>query len=307
MPTSVWWLAFAAFSANVAINSGVKTTSPQPEDKQLIIAAFNIQNLGSSKMKKQEVMDIIVKIISQYDIILIQEIVDKQDIVMPPLLALLNSSPVNKRRKVNYNYVISNRLGRGAAKEQYAYVYRTDKVQIVKNYTYQEIEDEFEREPFIAIVKPTFPSKLTKFALAGIHVKPGVDSEKKKYAVEEVKRLHEVIEKVRTSPSGAPDIMIMGDFNAGCGFFPKKDWASVPLWTESSTYQWLIGHDVDTTVAKQSSCPYDRIIVTGDKIKQAVVEKSTFPFQFDDRFKLTEELTKAVSDHYPVQVTLDLN
>ena len=55
-------------------------------------------------------MDTIVKIISQFDIVAIQEIRDKFG--------------------TDYNYVIGPRLGRtSSSKEQYAYMYRADTVE----------------------------------------------------------------------------------------------------------------------------------------------------------------------------------
>ena len=52
------------------------------------------------------------------------------------------------------------------------------------------------------------------------------------------------------------DIILGGDFNAGCSYVRAGDWDNIRLRTQSR-FMWVIGDDVDTTVAS-SSCPYDR-------------------------------------------------
>ena len=51
--------------------------------------------------------------------------------------------------------------------------------------------------------------------------------------------------------------MLLGDFNADCGYLAKKNRKNVRLITERSLL-WLIPDKVDTTVRSSTSCTYDR-------------------------------------------------
>jgi hypothetical protein len=98
----------------------------------LRIGAFNIQVFGVTKASKPEVMDVLADIIRTYDVVAIQEIRDKSQTALPELVELVNSGGSE------YEYVVSERLGRTTSKEQYAYVYNTETVSVSDAYTYPE-------------------------------------------------------------------------------------------------------------------------------------------------------------------------
>lgn len=52
------------------------------------------------------------------------------------------------------------------------------------------------------------------------------------------------------------DVIMLGDFNADCGYVPKKAWKNIRL-RNMEQFNWLIGDEVDTTVGK-TNCAYDR-------------------------------------------------
>ena len=92
--------------------------------KTLRIGAFNIQVFGTTKASKPEVLDVLGKIIRTYDIVAIQEIRDKSQTALPALVDTVNSD------NSQYDYVVSERLGRTISKEQYAYIYNTQTVEL---------------------------------------------------------------------------------------------------------------------------------------------------------------------------------
>ena len=67
----------SSFSCSTTLDNGPQD-EPQnvPTPDIIKIASFNIQNFGQSKSSKQEVMDILVQIIRDFDIVAIQEIRD---------------------------------------------------------------------------------------------------------------------------------------------------------------------------------------------------------------------------------------
>jgi hypothetical protein len=84
----------------------------QSNNETLRIGAFNIHVFGISKASKPEVMDVLADIIRTYDIIAIQEIRDASQTALPALVDLVNSDGSQ------YDYVVSERLGRTTNKEQ---------------------------------------------------------------------------------------------------------------------------------------------------------------------------------------------
>ena len=78
------------------------------------IASFNIQIFGQSKASNQEVMDILVQIIRNFDIIAIQEIRDAAGTAILTLKDQVNADGSS------YDVLVGPRVGRTTSKEQYA-------------------------------------------------------------------------------------------------------------------------------------------------------------------------------------------
>ena len=130
----------------------------------ITVASFNIQIFGQTKISKPEIMDVISRIIKRYDVVAIQEVRSKEQNVIPTLLSYVNDA------NTNYDYIISQRLGRTESKEQYAFVYNTKTVDLIpeSSYVVDDPDDVFEREPFVAF----FRSGNFDFKLVNNHIKP---------------------------------------------------------------------------------------------------------------------------------------
>ncbi|OWF35411.1 deoxyribonuclease-1-like [Mizuhopecten yessoensis] len=258
----------------------------------LRISAFNVKVFGQSKSNKADVMDILTKIVLRYDIILIQEIRDKAGTAILKLQQQVN----NVSDKVYYDISISGRLGNSVSKEQYCFLYRTDRVKVLREEIYDEGGNitKFEREPFLVEFQAKVQG-LNKFVLGALHIKPD-------NAVEELIELRNVFDQAKTVFQ-TNDVMIMGDLNADCTYVPQKDWPSVTLKTDPE-FHWLIDDDVDTTVKASTDCAYDRFILTGSDFLSAVVPGSASVFLFDNEYGLSDSLAGEVSDHYPIEVQL---
>ena len=107
--------------------------------KPLKIGSFNIQKLGDAKVGRPEVVRILVQvhyhkvskisaetsltffqILDDYDIVAIQEIVDKNEDAFKKLMKELNNHTGNE-----YNFTMSKRVGRSPRyEEQHAFIYR---------------------------------------------------------------------------------------------------------------------------------------------------------------------------------------
>ena len=175
------------------------------------IASFNIQVFGRAKASKDEVMEILANTISQFDIVAIQEIRDKSGTAIKALEVAVDDIGVN------YDFVIGPRLGRTTSKEQYAYFYKTDVIEVEGSYTYDDSgNDTFHRELYIAKFK--VKNGNLDFAMINIHVDPGE-------ATSEINALPSVISNAQSHFTES-DVILLGDLNADCNYFDEDNTTS---------------------------------------------------------------------------------
>jgi hypothetical protein len=184
----------------------------------------------------------------------------------------------------NYDYIISQTLGRTGSKEQYAFVYNTKTVDLIpeSSYVVADPDDVFEREPFVAF----FRSGNFDFKLVNNHIKPEDVSA-------ELSRLAVVINDIYDN-SSEKDIIVLGDMNADGSYFDEnKLVVTFPLWIQ------LIGNDEDTTVAISDNT-YDRMM-TRDTTASVEYTGKSGVFRWDAEYGVTDNsFVKKVSDHYPI-------
>ncbi|CAK8678616.1 unnamed protein product [Clavelina lepadiformis] len=254
----------------------------------LLIGAFNVQIFGQSKMNKPDVVNILIKMVLRYDILMIQEIRDSTQTALPELV-----DKVNQLSWIRYNFVVSKRSGRTSSKEQYGYIYRSSRIRVINEYQYPDTDnDVFEREPYsVQFERIDGQGYQTKFNYIAIHTKPDD-------AVAEIDALDDVYDDV--AAKYGEDALIGGDFNADCNYVCKTCWQQIDMWTDPR-FTWLIGSDVDTTVSS-TDCAYDRLVVAG--FSMTYYSSLGSVFRFDLAYGLNSYETKAVSDHYPVEFYL---
>ena len=229
------------------------------------LASFNIQILGKSKVSKSLVEEVIPKIIGKYDVIAIQELRDSSEETINTL----------KQWLPEYNFVVSERLGRSVSKEQYIVAYKRGKE--INSAIFPDNKDVFEREPQITYLEV---GNLT-FSFINVHIKPE-DAENEIKALEQV--ITYAIEKNKD-----PDFVLVGDFNSDCSYYNED-------LNYLKEYNWVIDNKQDTTLGKES-CTYDRII-TNLKSNNFGVDN------FKQEFSLSDNDAETISDHYPVWVEL---
>uniref|UniRef100_A0AAY5EWW5 Deoxyribonuclease n=1 Tax=Electrophorus electricus TaxID=8005 RepID=A0AAY5EWW5_ELEEL len=240
----------------------------------LLIGAFNIRSFGDKKASNATLLDIITKIVHRYDIILIQEVKDSDLSATNKLME--NPSPYN------YKHIVSEPLGRSTYKERYLFIYRQETVSVVKNFTYDDGcepcgTDTFIREPFVVMFS-------SNFVLIPQHTSPDL-------AVHEVDALHDVVLYTRQQWN-TNDILLLGDFNAGCSYITANNWSKIRLYTNKS-YHWLIPDSADTTTT-DTVCPYDRIVSTNDMMR-AIAPETAQVYNFMTALGLSHSWALAVS------------
>ncbi len=74
------------------------------------IASFNIQVFGTTKLAKQEVMQVLAETVRKFDVVAIQEVRSVTDDIVPRFVQLINSTGRH------YDFVIGPRKGAPAAR-----------------------------------------------------------------------------------------------------------------------------------------------------------------------------------------------
>jgi len=175
-------------------------------------------------------------------------------------------SQINKTHKCN----ISSRAGRSSSKEQYGIIYKNE-IELIGIYDYNPDEkDRWERPP----VMVNFRVNDYEFRAVNIHVKP-----------DDVANELNHLEFEYLVSSLAINRIWLGDFNADCSYYDEENK------TVFKEEFWVIKDTDDTTVSK-SSRAYDRIILNSDMKEEYI------------RYGIYTNITKEVSDHYPVWVEM---
>ncbi len=256
--------------------ASVSNASPSIRD-EITVASWNIQVLGESKIKKSEVMEVIVDVIRRFDIIAIQELRAKDETFADRFLSKVNSDGSE------YDVVVGPRLGRSNSKEQYLYLYDTNRIELIDGsvYTINDQRDLLHREPLVASFRVIGALSGTpwNFTLVNIHTDPDeVD--------EEVDVLDDVIRLVQDTDS-EDDVILLGDLNAD----PQHlgDLADIP------DVMWTVTSEPTNTRGTKS---YDNILFSGTSTSEFTGVAGVLDLQVE--YDLTQEEAIRVSDHLPV-------
>ncbi|XP_075993538.1 deoxyribonuclease-1-like [Genypterus blacodes] len=259
----------------------------------LKICAFSLQSLDATKASNYRLMHTLTRVVSRCSICLLQEVKDPAAIK-----ALVSSLNRESDRYENHEYqsVISEPLGNSPdAMERYVFIYRKQDVILTNQYQYRK-KSSFVREPFVV----QFHSKklgesVKDFVLVPLRAEPDL-------AVQEMDRLYDVYEKVVQLWSNT-NVMFLGNFHAGCAYMTRADRSRIRLFTRLGFY-WMIGRRVDTTASDQTSCAYDRIVVSSSTFLKTMKPYSAQAYNYGKTLKLPLEQVLALSNRYPVEVEI---
>jgi deoxyribonuclease-1-like protein len=248
---------------------------------RISIASFNLYVFGPAKAEKEAVRSAIATIIRNFDLVAVQEIRDREGTAIMRLMQELD--PTGSE----YALLLSPRLGRTTSKEQYAFIYRTSILRPEGTpLTWEDAEDRFEREPFMAKFK-TMNGNFD-FVLVNIHTKP-------EDAAREIALLTAVM-RTAAARYDEPDVICLGDWNADGTYFNETELSA--LFPEDH-YLLLINNAEDTTIAAKSNT-YDRMIATSTLQEDWTGSAGTFRFDTQPWFIEQNLKPTDVSDHYPI-------
>ncbi len=242
------------------------------------IASFNIQVFGTAKMKKAQVVEILAQVVRRFDVIAIQEIRASDSNVLPQFVDVVNATGRH------YEFAIGPRLGRTSSKEQYAFIFDSDRIEIDRTsmYTVDDPDDLLHREPLVAAfrVRGPSPDRAFTFSLVNIHTDP--DEVKTELNV-----LDDVLQAVRMDGRGEDDIILLGDLNADDHHLGDLGQISSLLCALSQTPTNTRGNRM-----------YDNLIF--DREATTEFDGRSGVLDLRSEFQLTLDQALEVSDHMPI-------
>ncbi|MFM7072072.1 MAG: endonuclease/exonuclease/phosphatase family protein [Planctomycetota bacterium] len=257
--------------------SATRLVTP-PADK-ISIASYNIQVFGTTKLQQNDLREILARTVRQFDVVAIQEVRSKDDTVLPRFLQAVNADGSR------YDYVLGPRLGRTTSKEQYAFVYNTQRIELDSNSvaTVGDPQDLLHREPlaarFRARTQP--PEAGFTFWLVNIHTDPDE-------VPQEVDALADVFAAVANANPQEDDVILLGDLNADETQFGRL--GTIP------GIAWIVPRT--TTTNTRATKTYDNLLFLREATAEFTGRWGVVNMQ--RAFQLSLDDALRVSDHLPV-------
>lgn len=285
-----WSLPFdvgRALDRQLAPNLPVSAPGNQTLGGDMIrIASFNIQVFGEQKVSNPDVVRILAEIVRHFDIIAVQEIRDEQQSLLPRFVEAVNAPGLR------FDHMIGPRLGRTTSKEQYAYIFNTDTIEIDRRaaYTVADPDDLLHREPLVASFRcrRAEPDLAFTFTLINIHTDPTPQTLR-----EELTILDNVFQSVRSHPRGEDDVILLGDFNAN--YQHMGDLNRMPNLVFAVTNS-SAGKLLATNITGKAQ--YDNLVFDRAATQEFLGRSGVFDFLRE--YNLSQAQAKLVSDHLPV-------
>lgn len=246
--------------------------------ESILIASFNIQVFGESKLEKAWVVDILAQVVRQFDVVAIQEVRAKNDQIIPQFVRAVNAD------SSRFSYVIGPRLGRSVSKEQYTFVYDTTRIEIdtSSSGTIQDPNDQMHREPFVTRFRARTPDPNRSFTFWMVNAHTDPDE-----VPQEVDALADVFLVMQQARAEEDDVILLGDLNASDREFGRL--GQIP------GISWAVH---GTTTNTRRTKMYDNILFDRNRTSEYTGRWGVY--DLESTFHLTREQALAVSDHLPV-------
>ena len=244
----------------------------------LLIASFNIQVFGESKMSKQHVVEVLTRVVRKFDVVAIQEVRAKSDEIIPSFVRAVNADGSR------YHYVIGPREGRTVSKEQYAFIYDTNRVEVDASSlgVVPNPQDKLHRPPmhvrFRTRVTPA--DQAFTFWLVDIHTDPDE-------VPQELEALTGVVQSMQALRPDEDDVILLGDLNAGPPEF--SSFKRIP------GIGWAVS---GTTTNTRRSKTYDNLVFAQPATAEYLGKWGVLDLQ--STFGIPLDTALEVSDHNPV-------
>ena len=173
--------------------------------RHLRIGSWALDGFGPTKLGNPVSRKNIVRIISQFDVVALQQIASIERDLVPRLVDEINQS----QRK--FDYVVGEASGPAARQEQLAFVFDTSRVRVDRKQTYTvaDPQNQMTYDPVVAWFQASEPPASTAWTFSLVNVR--VDLSR---APIEVALLPKVLKSVRADGRGEDDVVMAGLFQA---------------------------------------------------------------------------------------------
>ena len=271
----------AAQTGSVNGQSGVE---PRPNNGvtdvrgTLIFGAFNIQIFGVAKSNDPFVMQRLVDVARRFDLLAIQELRAADQSVIENFVNLVNANGSK------YSYVVGPRQGTTISKEQYVYLFDTNKLRLTsKPYVAIDPTGDMHRSPLVASFEYVRANQGTGFTFTALnlHVDPDVVDM-------ELAALEQIMPRVMMTHPDEDDFILMGDFNENANGMRSFNLVrnQMPLIRSHWPTKPRSGRSIDNIVI--------------DSIRTAEYRNQTGVLDLATQYELSLTDALRISDHYPV-------
>ena len=251
--------------------------TPKPPDA-ILVASFNIQVFGESKLAKPAVVDVLARVVRHFDVVAIQEVRAKSDGILPAFVQAVNADGSR------YQFVLGPRLGRTVSKEQYAFVYDTERIEVdpASVGTVPDPGNRLHRPPLHARFRTRIiPVEMAfTFWLVDIHTDPDE-------VPQEVDALADVFSGMKSARPDEDDVILLGDLNAAPQQFGRMK--------QLPNVAWAITSGPTNTHRTKT---YDNLVFDQVATREYLGRWGVFDLQ--SGFGLSLQQALEVSDHCPV-------
>ncbi|MFW6171849.1 MAG: endonuclease/exonuclease/phosphatase family protein [Planctomycetota bacterium] len=256
--------------------------APPPEENDAIrIASFNLQSFDLEKSRHAAVMDILARVIREFDVIAVQEVRPTRPEVLRNLMDVINQG------ETEYSILAGSQVDR-ASPETFAYIYNQATVETDRAaaYVVEDPERLLEHPPLAGWFRVRGPpeSQAFTFTLVNVHAEPSRGSGKPA----QLDAIYQsVFYQVRDDGRGEDDLIMLGCFNADEQHLGKLQEIPGLLAAISAT-------PTDTRRKNQ----YDNLVFQSPATAEYTGRSGVFDFLREYNLTLQEALQ--VSDHLPV-------
>jgi len=247
--------------------------------KDIRLGVFNIQNLSLKKISDNMIYDNLIKIINNYDLLFILELVDTD------VLDKLNNKLNNKYKNI---YSIKTGLTPQSS-EHYGLFYNSKKIKINNQNIIECDKELFDRKPWYVDID--IINKMNIKCLLN-HISPNNVNN-------ELNNLNNIFNILySTNPS---NYILLGDYNADLPYLSKKDRLENNLYNNRKLMN--ITNDLITNVAKNEK-KYDKIFITPNILNYLDKDNNSYVDEYYKTLKLDNNNIKKISDHLPIYINI---
>lgn len=216
------------------------------------------------------------------------DLIFAQEVMYDTAAASIRSA-LNSVTGYNWNYSVTHAIGRSSYRERYAVFYRTDRVQLLSAYVWNDVGDKFSREP--QIVKVRHIQTGEDYTFINWHTVFGTASERRA----EINEIRNVFNSIQNSSGSDQDVILLGDHNRSA---TSNYWDYFNTLSPAVTYQV----NVDTSINSSGDYanPYDHFWYQPSYV-------SEFSNAGRDYIANTYNFRHTLSDHAPIWMRLYSN